>query len=323
MRRGWLALALAVATPAYAGPPPASLDAMGWLQRMYAASQKLSFSGTFIYQQGQQMETSRIVRVVDGTGSHERVEVLDGMPREILRDNDDVTAYLPGTLTVKVEKKTVARPFPGLAPENVKDVGAFYEVRKGDIWRVAGTECQSIELHPKDAMRYGQRLCADIASGMLLKAQTLNERQEVIEQFAFTQIRVGQVDRSELKSRFSGKGRDWRVEPSDMAPANLAELGWSLKTIPAGYRKVTEVKRRLGGHPDVGQIVLSDGLSAVSVFIEPAAARSGPPPGATRVGATHMYTRRVDDYFVTVVGEVPLENVKLIADGVELRRAPQ
>jgi sigma-E factor negative regulatory protein RseB len=322
MRPGWLALALAVATPAYAGPP-ASLDAMGWLQRMYAASQKLSFSGTFIYQQDQSMETSRIVRVVDGSGSHERVEVLDGMPREILRDNEDVVAYLPGSMTVKVEKKTIARPFPGLAPENVKDITAHYELRKGDIWRVAGAECQAVLLEPKDGMRYGQRLCADIATGMLLKAQTLNERKEVIEQFAFTQIRVGPVDRSELKSRFSGKGRDWRVEQSDMAPANLGESGWTLKSVPAGYRKVTEVRRRLGGHPDVGQIVLSDGLSAVSVFIEPASTRSGPPPGATRVGATNVFTRRVEDYFVTVVGEVPAENVKTIADGVELRRPSQ
>jgi sigma-E factor negative regulatory protein RseB len=322
MRAAWLAVALTFATPAYA-KPPASLDAMAWLQRMYAASQKLSFSGTFIYQQGMHMETSRIVRVVDANGSHERVEVLDGMPREILRDNDEVVAYLPGTMTVKVEKRTVARPFPGLAPENVKDVVAYYNVRKGDVWRVAGSECQMILLEPKDAMRYGQRLCADIQTGMLLKAQTLNDRQEVIEQFAFTQIRVGTADRAELKSRFSGKGRDWHVEQADIAPAKLADSGWTLKSIPAGYRKVTEVKRRLGGHPDVGQIVLSDGMSAVSVFIEPASSRSGPPPGASRVGATNVYTRRVDDFFVTVVGEVPPENVKAIADGVELRRAAQ
>ncbi len=322
MRRGWLALTLAVAIPAHAAPP-ASLDAMGWLQRMYTASQKLSFSGTFIYQQGQHMETSRIVRLVDGSGSHERVEVLDGLPREILRDNENVVAYLPGTMTVKVEKKTVARPFPGLAPENVNDIVAYYNVQKGEIWRVAGSECQAITLVPRDRFRYGQRLCADIATGMLLKAQTLNERGEVVEQFAFTQLRVGAVDRNELKSRFSGKGRDWRVEQSDMSPANLGDAGWSLKEVPAGYRKVTEVRRRLGGRPDVGQIVFSDGVSAVSVFIEPAARRGDWVPGATRIGATNVYTRRVDDHLVTVVGEVPLDNVKAIADGVELRRGPQ
>jgi sigma-E factor negative regulatory protein RseB len=320
MRGAWLLVAAVVAPSALAQQAPPPLDASQWLQKMYTASKKLSFSGTFIYQHGPFMETSRIARSVNGANSQERLEVLEGTPREILRTNDDVTCYLPGSMTVKVEKAVVARPFPGLLPGHMKDVEAHYTVRKGDVWRVAGHECQSILLEPRDAFRYGQRLCADTATGMLLKAQTLNEKHEVIEQFAFTQIRIGSVERTDLKSRFAGKGQDWRVEHADMSPANFADLGWTLKAVPDGFQRVTEVKRRVGGSPDVGQIVLSDGMSAVSVFIEPAANRTVRQLGAARQGATSVYTRKVDDYLVTVVGEVPADSARVIAQGVEYRK---
>lgn len=320
MRGAWLLVAAVVAPSALAQQAPQPLDASEWLQKIYTASKKLSFSGTFIYQHGPFMETSRIARSVNGANSQERLEVLEGTPREILRTNDDVTCYLPGSMTVKVEKAVVARPFPGLLPGHMKDVEAHYTVRKGDVWRVAGHECQSILLEPRDAFRYGQRLCADAATGMLLKAQTLNEKNEVIEQFAFTQIRIGGVERADLKSRFAGKGHDWRVEHADMSPANFADLGWTLKAVPEGFRRVTEVKRRVGGSPDVGQIVLSDGMSAVSVFIEPAANRALRQLGASRQGATSIYTRKVDDYLITVVGEVPADSARVIAQGVEYRK---
>jgi sigma-E factor negative regulatory protein RseB len=319
MRGAWLLVAAAVAPSALAQQTP-PLDASEWLQKIYTASKKLSFSGTFIYQHGPFMETSRIARSVNGANSQERLEVLEGTPREIVRTNDDVTCYLPGSMTVKVEKAVVARPFPGLVPEHMEDIAAHYTVRKGAVWRVAGHECQSILLEPKDGFRYGQRLCADAATGMLLKAQTLNDKNEVIEQFAFTQIRIGAVERAELKSRFAGKGQEWRVEHADMSTANFADLGWTLKAVPDGFRRVTEVKRRVGGFPDVGQIVLSDGMSAVSVFIEPAANRTVRQLGPARQGATSIYTRKVDEYMVTVVGEVPAESARVIAQGVEYRK---
>jgi sigma-E factor negative regulatory protein RseB len=61
-------------------------------------------------------------------------------------------------------------------------------------------------------------------------------------------------------------------------------------------------------------------MSAVSVFIEPAASRGVRQLGASHQGATSIYTRKVDDYLVTVVGEVPAESARVIAQGVEYRK---
>jgi sigma-E factor negative regulatory protein RseB len=67
--------------------------------------------------------------------------------------------------------------------------------------------------------------------------------------------------------------------------------------------------------------VLSDGLAAVSVFIQPAKSKQPMSrPGLVRQGAINVYARPVGDHWVTVVGEAPAESVKYIADAVEFRK---
>ena len=296
-------------------------DAIAWLQRIYTATERLSYTGTFVYQHGERVETSRITRIVDASGVHERLEALDGTPREILRINEQVTCYLPQTMTVKVERQLDTRPFPAMRADP-RELAQHYDIRKGGTERIAGHDCQSIVLEPKDNLRYGHKLWADVNSGMLVKAKTFNEKREAIEQFAFTQLQVGgRIDREQVKSRFAGKGRDWRVESNDMVAADLARHGWLLKSLPPGYRKITEMKRNVGASVDVGHIVLSDGLAAVSVFIEALGEKGSQAPlGLSRQGAVNVYTRKLDSYLVTVVGEVPAESVRLIAQNVEYRR---
>ena len=300
----------------------ADADALQWLQRIHTATEKLSYTGTFVYRSGDQSETSRIVHIVGRNGARERLETLDGQRREIVRSGDEVKCYLPESMTVRVDKQTDRMVFPKLLPEDLQDIGEYYEVSKGGIERIAGYDCQAIVLEPKDKMRYGHRLWADASTGMLLKSQTVNERNEVVEQFGFTQIVIGgKIDHNQLKSKFLTKSRDWHVERSGAVVTSLATSGWTIKPELPGFRKVTEMKRSQGGSKEVGHVVFSDGLAAVSVFIEPIAKKTSlPPPGLSRQGAINIYSRQLDDHLITVVGEAPAESVKKLADSVEYRK---
>jgi len=64
--------------------------------------------------------------------------------------------------------------------------------------------------------------------------------------------------------------------------------------------------------------VFSDGLVAVSVFIEP---RSSVPvqSGPLQQGALNVYSMKVDDQMVTALGEVPGATVRQIAASVARR----
>ena len=117
---------------AQAGAAP---DAMAWLHKIAAASRQVNYAGTFVYQHGNQTETSRIAHLVNAGGEFERLEILDGPPREILRNNENVTCYLPETKTVVIEKR-MARRFPVALPEQVSGISDNYVIRKGRQDRV-------------------------------------------------------------------------------------------------------------------------------------------------------------------------------------------
>ena len=312
MRRVFGAV-LALATSVAQAQSPETLS---WLKKINEATQRLSYTGTFVYQNSGRTETSRITRYVDPAGDIEKLEVMDGVPREIVRTKDTVRCYLPDSRVVKVDRRA-ERAFPALVPERIHALARHYDISLGETRRIAGFDCQEVMLQPKDNLRYGYRLYADVNSGMLMRAVTVDAAGKSVEEFTFTQLNLGNVTRSMVRPRHAVK--EWRVENAEAAPARLT--GWGLAAELPGFHKVNELKRRLGESRPVGQMVFSDGLAAVSVFIEPLEGRRDPVrTGLASMGAIHIYTREVANHMITVVGEAPAISVQRIADAVEFHR---
>jgi len=68
----------------------------------------------------------------------------------------------------------------------------------------------------------------------------------------------------------------------------------------------------------VAHIVYSDGLAAISVFIEPLPSPKVV-PHLSHKGAVNIYTTPVAEYMVTVLGETPAATVMQVANSLELR----
>ena len=129
------ALVLAVGA-AHAQSP----ETLGWLRKMHEATQRLSYAGTFVYQNGSRSETSRITRYVDAAGDIEKLEVMDGVPREIVRTKDTVRCYLPDSRVMKVERRMDRRgerEFPALVPERIVAPAKHYDIALGETRRIA------------------------------------------------------------------------------------------------------------------------------------------------------------------------------------------
>lgn len=294
----------------------APAEALDWLQRIYRATETLSYSGTFVYQQGNRSESSRIFRRAGAAGGVEKLEMLDGAPRQILRTRDEVRCYLPESRTIKVDRRSDPRAFPALLPEQVGSLAEYYDISLGGTRRIAGYDCQAIHLRPRDELRYGYTLWADTRTGMLLRAQTFNREGELVEQFTFAQLEIGDVPRARLRPPASA--RDWRVEQAGVSPTDLGRSGWRIGTELPGFRKIVEIQRMMRDAQPVGQIVYSDGIAAVSIFIEPISGRSERAQiGLSGMGAVNVYTREVADHLVTVVGEAPAVSVQRIGNTVE------
>jgi len=295
-------------------------DPLSWLGRIESAGQRLNYSGTFIYQSGKNFETSRIVHVADPAGGErERLEVLDGSPREVIRNNGEVRCVLPDQKMVIVGQPGGQRAFPSRLPASFGGLAENYRIRKGEIGRVAGLEAQLIVLEPKDDLRYGHLLWAELQSGLLLKARTIDQNGEIIEQFTFSDVKIGgEIGSDALKPRYT-KHSDWRVVQAHGVEVSREEIGWTLNAPVPGFSLTSVVRRPLGRDRGEGlHLVFSDGLAAISVFVEPAGANGaalGTVPMAT--GAVNMYKRVVDGHMITALGEVPLDTVRRVGDGIE------
>jgi sigma-E factor negative regulatory protein RseB len=326
-KRGCLVVLLGLAGAAHAADNAASGDAGAWLKKMASASRQQNYSGTIVYQHGNSVETSRVAHFVNSAGGEfEKLETLDGPAREVIRSNDQVICYLPNAKTVLIEERNRnARNFPALIPESLQGINENYRIRTEEVDRVAGHDCQWIALEPRDNLRYGRRFCAELGSSLPLRAQTMNEKNEAIESFGFTQLTLGgQFSRERVKSKYAEKSRaqNWRVDRSafSMAPPTPADTGWVLSKPMPGFKKLMEAKRSLGGRTGaVSQIVLSDGLAAVSIFIEPML-QAQPASAASHQGAVNIFKRVHGNYVVTVLGEAPAATIMQIAHSVELKQ---
>lgn len=299
-------------------------EGLQWLQRVASAAEKLNYRGTFVYRNGSHSETTRIVHLVSNGRQLEKLEVLDGSPREVIRQDDEVSCYLPESRVVIVEPRTARRGFPALLPASLAGLSDYYVIRKGGTARVAGFESQIVRLEPRDPWRYGHQFWIETTSGLLLKADIFDERGESLESMAFTELAIGEPIRPEaVRPTYAAQARDhWKIRQ-----ARLSELKddgpWQFRYELPGFRKQIALRRSFtkeGSEQGMLHWVFSDGLVAFSIFISPltAAAEAGSDSLRTS-GALSVVRRVVEGHQVVVMGDLPPAALKRFADGIAWR----
>ena len=294
--------------------PPAAQDPLAWLDRIATANQNLNYVGTFTYQSGRRSETSRIVhRVLNGEES-ERLEVLDGSPREVVRKGGEVRCLLPAQRTIIVGRMGVSPGFPGRLTQSYSVLAGSYDVRLGEPRRIAGHEAQKIIFTPRDGLRFGHVLWVEISRGLLLKSQLVDANGEVIEQFTFNDVKFdGDIPDDQLAER-TAPSADWRVVDAGGDDVKPADDRWRLREPLPGFVLVTKTHQRSGG---AVHLVFSDGLATISIFIEAAEAGTEARGGFPGGGAVNAFERIVDGRLITALGAVPPRAVRQVAEVVE------
>lgn len=314
-RLGWccmMVLMVAVVVPTVNATPVSTKSDAGWelLQKIQDAARTLDYSGVYTYQQGTVMQSSRVTHLVDGTGERERIEALDGAPREFLRQNDRIQCLIPERKLVILERRRGDR-FPALLLGDGEGVANHYQVAEAESSaRVAGRDCTVLNIVPQDKHRYGYRLCIDPKNYLLLKAQTIASDDVVIDQVMFNSVVIGdKVVASEVNSAWST--RDWKVLEATKVSIDLSKKGWRIPH-PSGFKTISQISRSMREGLQVSQLVMADGLAAISVFIEPidAATESKVVQGVMQKGAMNVFRARIGDYWMTALGEVPVATLR-------------
>jgi sigma-E factor negative regulatory protein RseB len=331
----FLALAwtgLAHAAPACGQPRAAASapqnDVRSWLLRIHDAAGRRNFQGTFVVSGGGNVASARISHFCDGPNQYERIESLDGKQRKVYRYNDVVHTVWPASHIAMIEQRGMLSSFPALLQAGDDGIGEWYEVRAEGSDRVAGHDADVLAVRARDALRYGYRLWADHASGLLLRAEVLGEKGEVLETSAFSEVSIGIRPQPETVLQAMKKLDGYRVVRPSLTPTRLDSEGWAMRQVAPGFRQVSCVSRQIdppgeassAASPPVLQSIYSDGLTYVSVFIEPYRPERHTRPLIAAVGATSTLAQRRGDWWVTVVGDTPPATLKLFAAALERRK---
>jgi len=312
----WTAAAGAASAPTAPGLSPD--DPRAWLERTDEALATRNYRGVFVHEYAGETETLRIVHRVGSDGLSERLQSLDGSGREFIRRGNELYCYLPDQHTVLVERSSDQGLLLAGLPHIDATPAGQYQVRQVARTRVSGRIARVIAIEPRDQLRYGYRVWIDEATAMPLRMQLRSARGRVLEQIVFTELALpAHIAASELAPGIDARHFRWVQQNASAAAApNVPGLSvtWQASALPAGFRMTASAQQMLPGGP-AEHLVFSDGLASVSVFVQPRQERNGSVPrdDSASLGTSSAYAVALQGYRVTVVGEVPPQTVREIA----------
>ena len=329
-------LALGIAFFLLSGAALAKTDEVAeCLNRAAEAAHHLNYRGTLSYSgaKGEQdaqgaprAEFLKIAHYSQEDKEYLRTETLGGSYRETIRINDVVRAYFPDLKTVRVMPSALSHVPPGVMRNNIQsDIKAIlsnYTFSKAGVERVAGRATQVIVFTPKDRYRYEQRMWVDQETGLFLAGRTMElSTQRDVERFVFADIEINVSPPEPLVIAWPELPTDWKIEQTGFDEKKKEKnivSGWRASALPPGFAKIAEEERHFTGRAQATTVlVYSDGLMAVSIFIERVQENATTAPtGDVSLGFLAAYTRREGDYRITAIGKVPNDTLRLIAQGL-------
>ncbi|OIQ77612.1 sigma factor AlgU regulatory protein MucB precursor [mine drainage metagenome] len=318
------ALAAVPAVTDLEGSQAAPAGVEQWLTGINEATRHCAYVGTFVVKAGNFVSSSRIWHVGDGHEQIERIQALTGTARTTFRLDDKVVTFLPSSHTVVSETGEGLGAFPSLLKlVNASGIN-FYRLRRVGPGQVAGFDADIVRLIPVDPLRFGYRIWVEKRTGLVVKLETLDAHDNVLEQAAFADLQLtAPLTLSELKAQMNTT-QGYQMAPAGQPATTIDKEGWDMDPQVPGFDPVRCEKGRntggLGADSRSVQCIFSDGLASVSVFIEPFdAARHARLLGhhPLAMGATHMRVRQLGDWWLTAVGEVPPQTLSVFLQALE------
>ena len=299
------------------------------VERMGASAERYNYRGTVARRFDGRVEYMRVVhRYAEGEVS-ERIETLDGADRTLIRDADGVRCVLPDSKAVLVQDSAGSHGFVGRVPASLERMRGHYDivmVREGE--RVAGRKTVQLAIRPHDEYRYGHRIWLEVATGLPLKAELIDEMGRTVEETRFVDFEIADsIADAEFELDINVAGfRQIGQLASGSARPRLADAALDEPTViddlPPGF-VLTHASYT---DDDMAHWRIDDGMASVSVFIEPAGEDGKVMFGASKLGGTHTYSVQADGRQITAVGEIPLSTARIIAERIarsELTVAPE
>ncbi|RLA57103.1 MAG: negative regulator for alginate biosynthesis [Gammaproteobacteria bacterium] len=284
--------------------PGADAAALSWLDKMSRSVRQVSYNGVVTLQRGDDMQVMQISHSVGEGTISERLTELTGQGAQVERADHPLDCIHPGHRLLRLGADLQAGRC---------GIAQYYRFSVTDGERVAGRMAVRIRIEPRDMYRFGYVMQLDGETALLLKAETIGRGEKILEKFQFANLSYsGQIlDGTEVNLVHEAQ------HPLPPAAVPTASDGnkWGVGWVPRGFIS-TDIP--VGGG---GRRTYTDGLAVFSVFLEELGQEIRPGEGVVHRGSTLSYTRGMrftgQSVLVTVIGEVPVNTARMVADSVD------
>lgn len=305
--------------------PEAVVDAGSLLVQAAEASRTRNYQGVVIYRGDERFEVLRVQHRYKDDSERERMVSLTGDPRQLLRIDNRLISITPKGRSISAERPSLKGFLAQLTVERVEQLKAHYDFRSEGEGRIAGRPCNGVSVRPKDKYRYGYEVWTDQETRLPLKISLTGPRREVLEQVMFTEVAYpksipDEAFETEVDIRkFNLITRNLPKLDDVPAADPHGEPQVTLGKLPPGFKVVMHDDRLLpDGSGNVEHLLLSDGLSSISVFSTVRSQEAKGVNGPSHIGAVQAYGTVVGSFHVTIVGEVPGAAIKMIGDNLRV-----
>jgi sigma-E factor negative regulatory protein RseB len=287
-----------------------------WLENMSRAMKSLNYQGTVIFMKNGQLDTMKYRHSVDHGIEQERLSSLNSPLREITRKSSEVSCLFKETSQKIINHHPIDSSLIVNLPPVSENPEQLYTLTLLSKESVAMLPAQIINIQPKDQFRYPRKIWIESQHYLPLKVEVYTADGMILEQVVFTDLQV------ESANENNGADSDdphlqvkhihaTQAEPFENAP-------FILKNWPSGFKTLFFIRNSMQqSQKAVDHLLISDGFSSVSIYLEPKEGNGV--QGLNTLGAVNSFSRVINDFQVTVLGEVPAKTVEFIADGVGLR----
>lgn len=291
------------------------VSAQQWLEKMQLAIKNLNYQGTVVFIKNGQLDTMKYQHSLVNGLEQERLFSLNSPLREITRKSSEVSCFFKETHEKVINHHPIDSSFIINFPQNLDAVNQNYLLGLDGQESVAMQTAQIVSIKPKDQLRYARKVWIAQQNFLPLKAETYHSDGRVLEQVVFTDLQIENnvLDQDNLKDEQSIHIKHLhatQAEPYENAP-------FVLKNWPNGFETVFFIPNSLQkNQKPVDHLLISDGFASVSVYLEPKSGQGI--NGSHALGLVNSVSRVIGDFQITVLGEVPVNTVELIAEGITL-----
>jgi sigma-E factor negative regulatory protein RseB len=289
-----------------------------WLSRLSHSLQTLNFSTSFVVVKNNQAEPYHWYHGVDEQGREfEILALLNGPRRDVLRKGDIVSYLEPEYSPYSIISNRISSPVPTIFSGDVSLLEKNYDLISAGKSRILGRPAQIIRIVSKDHHRYGYWLWLDQETGLLLKMALITRKGQLLEQIQFTHLDITEQPADSLQQLANAELPHVIDIPKNEQDA---EFAWQVTWLPAGFQRIKADRHRISiTKQPVEFMLFSDGLVDFSVYVSPSA-EGRRDTEYVNDGATVVLNQVVNGKEVSVVGKIPAETSKMIADSVLLNR---